>query len=87
MGKSVAASIAARLMEGGLAGDTTVAVVENASRADQRMFHGTLCELPALERRSELAGPVMVIIGDAVAGARIGNAVPLNEKLADAVAA
>ena len=87
MGKSVAASIAARLIEGGLAGDTTVAVIENASRSDQRMFYGTLPELPALEKRSELKGPVMVIIGDAVAGARIDNAVPLNEKIADAVAA
>jgi uroporphyrin-III C-methyltransferase/precorrin-2 dehydrogenase/sirohydrochlorin ferrochelatase len=87
MGKSVAASIAARLMQGGLAGDTTVAVIENASRTDQKMFYGTLSELPALERRSELNGPVMVIIGDAVAGARIEKAVPLNEKLADAVAA
>jgi uroporphyrin-III C-methyltransferase/precorrin-2 dehydrogenase/sirohydrochlorin ferrochelatase len=87
MGKSVAASIAARLIEGGLAGDTTVAVIENASRSDQRMFYGTLRELPALEARSELKGPVMVIIGDAVAGARIENAVPLNETIADAVAA
>ncbi len=79
MGKSVAASIASRLMEAGLAGDTTVAVVENASRADERLLLGTLAELPALEDRSGLNGPVMVIIGDAVAGARIDKAEPLNE--------
>jgi uroporphyrin-III C-methyltransferase/precorrin-2 dehydrogenase/sirohydrochlorin ferrochelatase len=87
MGKTVAASIASRLIEGGLAGDTTVAVIENASRADQKLFYGTLRELPALEKRRGLAGPVMVIIGDAVAGARIGKAAPLSEKTAAAVAA
>ncbi len=87
MGKSVAASIAARLMAGGLAGDTIVAVVENASRTDQKMFYGTLSELPALEARSELKGPVMVIIGDAVAGARLENAVPLAVPLSQSAPA
>lgn len=79
MGKTVAASVAARLMEGGLDADTTVAVVENASRGDQKLFCGTLHELPELEARSDLTGPVMVIIGDAVAGARIEKALPLSK--------
>ena len=68
MGRTVAASVAERLMAGGLAEDTTVAVVENAGRRDSRLLHGTLKELPGLEARTELTGPVMVIIGDAVAG-------------------
>lgn len=69
MGRTVAASVAGRLMAAGLAPDTTVAVVENASRRDKRLLHGTLKDLPGLEHRDELTGPVMVIIGDAVAGA------------------
>lgn len=78
MGRSVAASVAERLMAGGLAEDTTVAVVENAGRGDKRMLHGTLRELPSLERRDELMGPVMVIIGDAVAGANFAHSEPLG---------
>ena len=74
MGSSVAASVASRLISAGLHEDTAVAVVENASRKDKRLFHGTLKDLPSLEERKELAGPVMVIIGDAVAGAAIDKA-------------
>ncbi|UXS01024.1 siroheme synthase CysG [Agrobacterium tumefaciens] len=69
MGRSVAASVATRLMDAGLGIETTVAVIENASRADRKLLHGTLKDLPDLEHRDELTGPVMVIIGDAVAGA------------------
>lgn len=69
MGRSVAAGVAERLLEAGLARDTTIAVVEHASRAGKRLFHGTLAHLPVLEHRDDLKGPVMVIIGDAVAGA------------------
>ncbi|KIP99336.1 siroheme synthase [Agrobacterium tumefaciens] len=69
MGRTVAASVATRLMSAGLNADTTVAVIENASRPYRRLMHGTLKDLPQLEHRDELTGPVMVIIGDAVAGA------------------
>jgi len=80
MGRTVAASVAERLMAGGLAEDTTVAVVENAGRGDRRLLHGTLKELPGLEARTELTGPVMVIIGDAVAGANFEKSMPLGER-------
>ncbi|MDP3896010.1 MAG: siroheme synthase CysG [Mesorhizobium sp.] len=69
MGRSIAADVATRLIEAGLSPDTAVAVVENASRAEKRLFHGTLADLPALQDRDDLSGPVMTIIGDAVAGA------------------
>lgn len=68
MGSTVAASVAERLMQVGLAAETPVAVVENASRANRRLLHGTLKDLPALAGRDDLSGPVMVIIGEAVAG-------------------
>jgi uroporphyrin-III C-methyltransferase/precorrin-2 dehydrogenase/sirohydrochlorin ferrochelatase len=41
------------------------------------MFHGTLADLPSLQERAELAGPVMTIIGDAVAGADFSRSEPL----------
>ncbi len=80
MGSTVAASVASRLIAAGLHEDTAVAVVENASRGDKRMFHGTLKDLPQLENRKDISGPVMVIIGDAVAGAAIGEAEALSLK-------
>jgi uroporphyrin-III C-methyltransferase/precorrin-2 dehydrogenase/sirohydrochlorin ferrochelatase len=77
MGRSVAADVAGRLIEAGLSPDTAVAVVENASLASRRRFHGTLADLPSLEARSDLSGPVMTIIGDAVAGANFERSEPL----------
>lgn len=77
MGRSVAADVASRLIEAGLSPDTAVAVVENASLANRRRFHGTLADLPSLESRADLAGPVMTIIGDAVAGANFEHSEPL----------
>jgi uroporphyrin-III C-methyltransferase/precorrin-2 dehydrogenase/sirohydrochlorin ferrochelatase len=82
MGRTVAASVAGRLMDAGLSPDTTVAVVENASRSDRRLFHGILRELPDLEGREDLAGPVMVIIGEAVAGANFERSEPLSARMA-----
>jgi uroporphyrin-III C-methyltransferase/precorrin-2 dehydrogenase/sirohydrochlorin ferrochelatase len=77
MGRSNAADIAERLMAAGLAPDTAVAVVENASLGTRRLLHGTLKDLQALAQMNELAGPVMTIIGDAVAGASFERSMPL----------
>ncbi|TDK39733.1 uroporphyrinogen-III C-methyltransferase [Rhizobium deserti] len=78
MGRTVAASVAERLIDAGMSGGTTVAVIENASRNDRKLFHGVLQELPALQTRDDLAGPVMVIIGEAVAGANFEKSEPLS---------
>lgn len=77
MGRTVAASVASRLMAGGMPKETTVAVIENASRREARMFHGTVADLPRLEAMSELTGPVLVVIGEAVAGANFEKSQPL----------
>jgi len=79
MGRTVAADVARKLMAAGLPDDTTVAIVENASRHDRRLLHGTLNDLPLVEKLDDLTGPVMVIIGDAVAGASFTHSSPLNE--------
>jgi uroporphyrin-III C-methyltransferase/precorrin-2 dehydrogenase/sirohydrochlorin ferrochelatase len=78
MGRTVAASVSERLMDAGLSRDTTVAVIENASRTDRKLFHGVLSELSSLEARDDLDGPVMVIIGEAVAGANFDKSEPLS---------
>ncbi|MCV0394297.1 MAG: siroheme synthase CysG [Rhizobiaceae bacterium] len=82
MGRSIAAQVAGRLMDAGLSPDTAVAVVENASLGERRMLHGTLADLPALSERDEFTGPVMTLIGDAVAGASFTRSQPLRERLA-----
>ncbi|MDI7863231.1 siroheme synthase CysG [Rhizobiaceae bacterium n13] len=84
MGRTVAASVAERLMQAGLPDETTVAVIENASRRDRRLLHGTLKDLPGLQHRDELTGPVMVIIGDAVAGANFEHSEALATQHATA---
>lgn len=77
MGGSNAAEVASLLAEAGLSPDTAVAVVENASLPNRRLMHGTLADLPALQERAGLAGPVMTIIGDAVAGGDFSKSEPL----------
>ncbi len=79
MGRSVAASVSERLIAAGLPKETPVAVVENASRSDKRLLHGVIADLAGLEGRDELSGPVMVIIGEAVAGASFDKSEPLVE--------
>ncbi|MCT8989228.1 siroheme synthase CysG [Chelativorans sp. SCAU2101] len=77
MGRSTAAEVAGRLQEAGLSPDTAVAVAENASLPQRRLFHGTLSDLPSLQDRVDLTGPVLTIIGDAVAGASFEGSQPL----------
>ncbi len=81
MGRSVAADVAERLMQAGLSPDTAVAIVENASRGDKRLLHGVLADLPSLADRSDLTGPVMTLIGDAVAGANFNHSTPLSARV------
>ncbi|MEO3386872.1 siroheme synthase CysG [Mesorhizobium sp. CAU 1741] len=87
MGRTNASEVSRHLAEAGLSPDTAVAVVENASLPSRRMFHGTLADLPALQHRSDLAGPVMTIIGDAVAGANFDKSQPLRARIEAAAAA
>jgi len=77
MGKSTAAEVSSRLAEAGLSPDTAVAVVENASLPNSRLMHGTLADLPVLSESGDLTGPVLTIIGDAVAGANFEGSEPL----------
>lgn len=82
MGKSVADRLVARLAAAGLPLVTPVVAVENAGRADRRLFKGPLSALPALATRADLAGPVMILIGEAMAEA--GHAEPFALPLSKA---
>jgi uroporphyrin-III C-methyltransferase len=61
MGKKSARYLQGRLMMHGAAGDTPVTVVENVSRADQRILAATLATLPAVV--ADAAGPAILLYG------------------------
>jgi len=72
MGLSTAAGIAGRLIGAGRAGSTPALIVENASRADERRIVTTLAGLA--EAAAEIAGPALLIVGEAMALAQAGTA-------------
>lgn len=79
MGRSVAAQVAARLVEAGLGPATPVAVVESASQPGQRIFAGSVSELAAFAGRDDIDGPALILIGQAIAAASLEAAEPLTE--------
>ncbi len=76
MGVSSAPAIASNLIAHGLPASTPVAVVENATRPDEKVARGRIDRLPALIDEHGITGPAMIVIGD-VAAADGDNVVPL----------
>ena len=79
MGVDKAAAIAQRLIANGRAASTPVAVIENGTRADQKILKGTLRELARLVRDGGVAGPAVLVIGEVAAkanGALIDDIAP-----------
>ncbi len=74
MGKRAARFVQGRLLMHGAAPDTPVAVVANASRADQRILAATLATLP--EAVAGLAGPAVLLYGLAPREAEATAAAP-----------
>ncbi|MFC3069521.1 uroporphyrinogen-III C-methyltransferase [Phenylobacterium soli] len=79
MGLSMAAPIAARLLAAGRAAATPALIVENASRADERRVLTTLAGLA--DAAASLKGPALLIVGEAMALARDGEAPALIETI------
>lgn len=77
MGVGAAGAIAGRLVAGGMAPDTPVAVVENGTRPDQRVIRGTVAGLAGLVAEHAVAGPALIIIGQVAAAAGAGALAPL----------
>lgn len=66
MGKGAAGQVARGLLDAGLAGDTPVALVENASLPEERRFR-TRLDLLAIAARTALGdGPALLLIGEAM---------------------
>ncbi|TIX51233.1 uroporphyrinogen-III C-methyltransferase [Alteraurantiacibacter aquimixticola] len=63
MGKSSAPEIAKGLMEAGMAGDTPVAMVENASLPEEKIFRTRLDLLPLGAKTALGSGPALLLIG------------------------
>ncbi|MEJ8473646.1 siroheme synthase CysG [Roseibium algae] len=77
MGRTVAAAVADKLIAAGMSSTTPVAIIENAAHPDERQFSGTLNDLCVLSDRPDIAGPVLIVIGDAVGHAALEKADPI----------
>lgn len=73
MGKAAAKMLSDRLIAAGLAADTPVALVENASLPEERTFHTRLDLLPIAARAALGDGPALLLIGKAVRSNLIGE--------------
>lgn len=69
MGVTKAAAIAANLIRNGRSRSTPVAVIENGTRADQKILKGNLSELGRLVSDGGVAGPAILVIGEVAAKA------------------
>ena len=67
MGLAALPLISERLVAHGLPPHTPAALVENATRQDQRCVSGTLATLPALAREHAVKAPALLVIGTVVA--------------------
>jgi len=67
MGVAQLQTLRDRLLAHGRAAATPFALVENGTRAEQRVITGTLADLPKLQRRHAVQSPALLIIGDVAA--------------------
>ena len=73
MGKAAAGEVSQRLIEQGLAGDTPVALVENASLPNERIFQTRLDLLGLASRTALGSGPALLLIGAALGQDHLGG--------------
>jgi uroporphyrin-III C-methyltransferase len=66
MGLSNLGTIAARLMEAGLAADTPAALISNGTRPDQQVLRGTLEDLTGMAQACAEGVPTLTVIGKVV---------------------
>jgi uroporphyrin-III C-methyltransferase len=74
MGKGSAGDVAAGLMGAGLAGDTPVALVENASLPSARQVATRLDLLPLAARTALGQGPMLILVGETLRGPAASSA-------------
>ena len=78
MGATRAGSLAARLIDHGRAPETPIAIIENGTRADERIITGTLATIPALVRSARVGAPALIVIGEVAALADAARDLALN---------
>jgi uroporphyrin-III C-methyltransferase len=71
MGVAHAAQIRARLLAGGMAPATPVAIIASATRPEQREAIGTLDDVVDVIRDAGIASPAIIVVGDVAALATI----------------
>ncbi|MFC4653564.1 MULTISPECIES: siroheme synthase CysG [Rheinheimera] len=67
MGLMKAEHIQQQLLQAGRAAQTPVAIIENGTRPEQRVFTGQLAELAALIEQQQVQSPALLIVGEVVA--------------------
>ncbi|MFM5908303.1 MAG: uroporphyrinogen-III C-methyltransferase [Novosphingobium sp.] len=67
MGVATSEAIAEKLIADGLAPETPLAVIENASRAAMRVVRGPIAGLADLVAREKIKSPALIVIGDVTA--------------------
>lgn len=88
MGKAAASEVSQNLIAAGLATDTPVAMVENASLPNERIFRTRLDLLPLAARTALGDGPALLLIGAAMGGsAGASQAIIRQSAQADALPA
>jgi uroporphyrin-III C-methyltransferase len=76
MGLATSHDIAEKLMTDGLSPQTPVAVIENATRADQRVLRSLLADLGDLVARENVKSPGLIVVGDVAALADARDCLP-----------
>jgi len=61
------AHIQAQLLAAGRSADTPVAILENGTRPEQRVFTGTLGQLATSIEQHQVQSPALLVIGEVVA--------------------
>ena len=81
MGVKVLPQLVERLVAMGHPPDITAAVIEKASSADERVFTGTLRELPSIVARNGVTAPATIVVGHVVGAATgaVAEAAPAAE--------
>ena len=67
MGLAMLPYLSAQLVAHGLSGHTPAALIERATRPDERCVIGTLASLPVMAREHRIVAPALIVVGNVVA--------------------